>query len=155
MRLWTGLAAGALVVAAIALPATADSMRSSVAFNNGISKQTATQPAGGAEVMYQITLKGGELEGCTVDIVEQLYPREDGAWGTFFIQGGVTCADGTFEYASAGAWDGAGFHAAGPINGGTGRFDGIEGRVAQVRGGAKPVGDGTADVFYDLLIDAL
>lgn len=140
--------------AAVGAPAAADTMRSSVAFNNGIGKQTATQPEGGVEVMYQITLKGGELEGCTVDIVEQLYPREDGAWGTFFIEGGVTCADGTFEYASAGAWDGTGFHAAGPIKGGTGRFDGVTGRVAQVGGGAKPVGNGTAEIFYDLLIDA-
>lgn len=146
--------AAMVLAVAMSAPATADTMRSSVAFNNGIGKQTATQPEGGVEVMYQITLKGGELEGCTVDIVEELYPREDGAWGTFFIEGGVTCADGTFKYASAGAWDGAGFHAAGPINGGTGRFADIKGRVAQVGGGAKPAGDGTADIFYDLLIDA-
>lgn len=154
MKAVAGLLMGSIVGLAVASPASAGTMRSSVAFNNGIGKKTATQPDGGIEVTYQITLKGGELDGCTVAIVEQLYPREDGAWGTFFIEGGVTCADGTFEYASAGAWDGAGFHAAGPISGGAGRFDGINGRVAQVGGGAKPVGDGTAEIFYDLLIDA-
>jgi hypothetical protein len=45
-------------------------------------------------------------------------------------------------------------HAAGTIKGGTGRFDGVKGRVAQIGGGAKPAGDGTADIFYDLLIEA-
>jgi hypothetical protein len=145
---------GSIMGLAVVSPASAAMMRASVAFNNGIGTKTATQPDGGVEVTYQITLKGGELDGCTVAIVEQLYPREDGAWDTFFIDGDVTCTHATLAYASAGSWDGAALHAAGTIKGGTGRFDGVKGRVAQIGGGAKPAGDGTADIFYDLLIDA-
>jgi hypothetical protein len=153
---------GRLVISSIAIaimvasvPAFAEALRSSVAFNNGIGEKTANQPPDGMEVGYQITLKGGDLDGCTVDIVEQLRPREEGAWGLFDIKGDVTCGDGGFSYTSSGAWDGNGFHAAGDIvdGSGTGRFENASGRVAQLNGGAAGAADGTADISYDLVID--
>lgn len=138
-----------------AWPASADTLRSPVAFNNGIGEQTANQPEGGVEVAYQVTLEGGDLDGCTVDIVEVLLPREDGAWGIFDIAGDVSCDDGGFSYTSSGAWDGNGFHAAGDIESGSGsgEYEGISGRVAQLGGGASDAGDGTLDISYDLVFD--
>jgi hypothetical protein len=145
-------AIGAMIVAA---PAAADTLKSAVAFNNGIGEKTANQPANGVEVAYQITLKGGDLDGCTVDVVEALYGRDDGAWGIFDIAGDVKCDRGGFSYTSSGAWDGNGFHAAGAIEdgSGSGAFEGIAGRVAQLGGGAAGAGDGTADISYDLVLD--
>jgi hypothetical protein len=136
-------------------PASADTLKSDVAFNNGIGKKTASQPADGVEVAYQITLAGGDLDGCTVDIVEQLRGREEGAWGLFDIAGTVTCDDGSFDYTSSGAWDGKGFHAAGAIvdGSGTGRFEGLSGRVAQLNGGGADAGDGTFNISYNLVFD--
>jgi hypothetical protein len=138
-----------------AAPTSADTLKSGVAFNNGIGAKTAKQPADGVEVTYQITLKGGDLDGCTVDVVEQLRPREEGAWGLFDIKGDVTCGDGAFAYTSSGAWDGNGFHAAGDIveGSGSGQFEGVAGRVAQLKGGGADAGDGTANISYDLVFD--
>ena len=148
-----GGAAIALMMATA--PASADTLKSDVAFNNAIGKKTASQPADGVEVAYQITLEGGDLDGCTVDIVEQLRPREEGAWGLFDIAGTVTCDDGSFDYTSSGAWDGNGFHAAGSIvdGSGSGRFENVSGRVAQLNGGGADAGDGTANISYDLVFD--
>jgi len=70
----------AIAVVMAAAPASADTLRSPVAFNNGIGQKTASQPADGVEVSYQITLQGADLDGCTVDIVEQLRGRDEGAW---------------------------------------------------------------------------
>ncbi|NJO36895.1 MAG: hypothetical protein HC871_03765 [Rhizobiales bacterium] len=50
------------------MPASADTLRSDVGFNTGIGQQTADQPANGNTVAYQITLAGGALDGCTVDV---------------------------------------------------------------------------------------
>jgi hypothetical protein len=138
-----------------AAPAYADALKSEVAFNNGIGKKTATQPADGVEVAYQITLKGGDLDGCAVDVVEQLYGREEGAWGVFDIAGDVKCDRGGFSYTSSGAWDGNGFHAAGEIEDGSGtrEFEGISGRVAQLKGAGADAGDGTFNISYDLVFD--
>jgi hypothetical protein len=152
------LALTLLASSAIAMadsPAFADTLRSGVAFNNGIGEKTANQPADGVEVAYQITLKGGELDGCTVDIVEVLRGREEGAWGIFDIAGDVKCANGGFAYTSSGAWDGNGFHAAGAIEDGSGSgdFEGISGRVAQLNGGGADAGNGTFDISYDLMFD--
>ena len=136
--------------------AYAETMKSSVSFNNGIGEKTTGQPANGMQVSYEIPLSGGELEGCKVAIVESLYGREDGAWGIFDIEGNLTCGDrGGFSYTSSGAWDGNGFHAAGHIvdGSGSGEFEGISGRVAQLGGGAAPKDDGTADISYDLVIE--
>jgi hypothetical protein len=44
----------------------ADTLNSGVAFNNGIGKKAATQPADGVEVAYQIMPLGGDLDGCAV-----------------------------------------------------------------------------------------
>lgn len=138
-----------------AMPASAEVLRSAVAFNNGIGEKTASQPADGVEVAYQITLEGGDLDGCTVDIVESLYGRDDGAWGIFDIAGNVTCDRGGFSYQSSGAWDSNGFHAAGAIDdgSGSGEFEGISGRVAQLDGSGADAGDGTFDISYELVID--
>ena len=81
--------------------------------------------------------------------------RDEGAWGLFDIAGEVTCDDGSFDYTSSGAWDGKGFHAAGDIveGSGSGRFDGVSGRVAQLNGGGADAGDGTFNISYELVFD--
>ena len=152
-RTWLCTTATLAMVAAT--PAAADTLKSGVAFNNGIGKKTATQPADGVEVAYQITLQGGDLDGCAVDVVEQLYGREEGAWGIFDIAGDVKCERGGFAYTSSGAWDGNGFHAAGAIEegSGSGDFEGISGRVAQLNGGGADAGNNTTDISYDLVFD--
>ena len=152
----TLLCTAAIAAMIAATPASAESLKSAVAFNNGIGKKTATQPANGVEVAYQITLQGGDLDGCTVDVVEQLYGRDEGAWGIFDIAGDVKCDRGNFSYASSGAWDGKGFHAAGDIKDGSGSgdFEGVSGRVAQLGGGAADAGDGTYNISYDLVFYA-
>ncbi|HSA81499.1 MAG TPA: hypothetical protein VLE23_11815 [Geminicoccaceae bacterium] len=150
MLLCTGIAA-----LLSATPAVAETLKSGVAFNNGIGEKTADQPADGVEVAYQITLQGGDLDGCAVDVVEQLYGRDESAWGVFDIKGDLECDRGGFAYTSSGAWDGNGFHAAGHIDegSGSGDFEGISGRVAQLNGGGKDAGDGTFDISYDLVFD--
>jgi hypothetical protein len=149
------ISGAAIAVLMAAAPASAGTLRSAVAFNNGIGEKTASQPADGVEVAYQITLKGGDLDGCTVDIVEQMWPREEGAWGLFDIAGDLTCDDGSFAYTSSGAWDGNGFHAAGGIveGSGSGRFEDVSGRVAHLNCSGAAAGDGTANISYDLVFD--
>jgi hypothetical protein len=151
----TVLCVAALGAILVTTPACAETLRSGVAFNNGIGEKTANQPANGVEVAYQITLEGGDLDGCTVDIVEQLYGRVEGAWGIFDIAGDVKCDRGGFSYTSSGAWDGKGFHAAGNIEDGSGSgdFEGISGRVAQLNGGGADAGNGTFDISYKLVFD--
>jgi hypothetical protein len=153
---WMLLSTAAVAAMIAGTPASADTLKSGVAFNNGIGKKTATQPANGTEVAYQITLQSGDLDGCTVDVVEQLYGREEGAWGIFDIAGDVKCDRGSFSYTSSGAWDGNGFHAAGEIEDGSGggEFEGISGRVAQLKGAGADAGNGTFDISYDLVFDA-
>jgi hypothetical protein len=152
-RLFVCGSAIALMMAAA--PTSADTLKSGVAFNNGIGQKTASQPVDGVKVTYQITLQGGDLDGCTVDVVEQLRPREEGAWGLFDIKGDLTCDAGGFAYTSSGAWDGNGFHAAGDIveGSGSGQFQDLSGRVAQLKGGGADAGDGTANISYDLVFD--
>ncbi len=135
--------------------ASADAMRANVAFNNGIGEQTAEQPTDGVTIAYQITLDGGELNDCTVDIVESLYPRDAGAWGIFDIAGDLNCANGKFSYTTSGAWDGNGFHASGDIvaGSGSGDFDGIAGRMVQLGGGAAEADGGSLDIHYELVVD--
>ncbi len=148
----------ALAAALAAPPASAKTLRSNVAFNTGIGKKTASQPMNGVQVAYQITLKGGDLDGCKVDVIEDLHPRNEGAWGIFDIAGKVNCADGGgFAYTSSGSWDGKGFHAAGTIvdGSGTGRFQGAKGRVAQLGGAGSSKGDGTNDIAYELVVDTV
>jgi hypothetical protein len=151
----TLLCTAAVAAMVAAAPASADTLKSAVAFNTGIGKQTQSQPADGVQVAYQITLKGGDLDGCTVDVVESLYGRDEGAWGIFDIAGDVTCDGGGFSYTSSGAWDGNGFHAAGDVveSSGSGRFEGISGRIAQLGGAGADAGDGTFDISYDLVVE--
>lgn len=127
--------------------------RSNVAFNNGIAEKTMNQPEGGVQVAYQVKLMGGDLNGCTLDIVESLFGRDEGAWGIFDIEGKVTCDNGGFSYMSSGAWDGNGFHASGDIKEGSGEYAGAAGRVAQLGGSVKATADGTLDVAYELVVD--
>ena len=70
-------------------------------------------------------------------------------------EGDLSCGDGGFGYTSSGAWDGNGFHAAGNIvdGSGSGRFEDVSGRVAQLKGGGADAGDGTANISYDLVFD--
>lgn len=147
----------AIAALLITSPVAAETSRSKVAFNTGIGEKTAAQPMNGVEVAYQVALRGGDFEGCTVDIVETMYGRDEGRWGIFDIAADVTCADGVFAYTSSGAWDANGFHAAGEISNGSGRdaFAGIAGRIAQIGGGAVPAegGDGTLDVSYELIVE--
>lgn len=148
----------ALTLAAVlaSSPVAAETFRSNVAFNTGIGKKTGTQPANGVQVAYQITLKGGELDGCTVDVIEDLHPRDGGAWGLFDISGTTRCANGDgFAYTSSGSWDGKGFHAAGSIvdGSGKGRFQGTRGRVAQLGGTGTAAANGTNDIAYELVVE--
>ena len=150
------LSTSAALMIATSAPAGAEVLRGKVAFNDGIVKKTANQPTGGIELTFQFTLKGGELDGCTVDATERKFPREGGAWGTFYIAGKVACPGGDgFAYNTAGAWDGKGYHAGGAIidGSGTGRFKGAQGPVAQIGGSANPAANGTADVAYELVVD--
>ncbi len=137
------------------IPTLADALRSNVAFNNSISEQTSDQPENGVKVSYQVTLQGGDLDGCTIDIVEALYGRDEGAWGIFDIVGDVSCASGSFSYTSSGSWDGNGFHASGDIKegSGSGDFEGITGRVAQLGGSVAVAADESLDVSYELVVD--
>lgn len=144
-----------LVVGAItASPTYAAIIKSSAAFNTGIGKKTESQPNNGVQVAYQITLKGGDLDGCTVDVVESLFGREEGAWGVFDIAGDLKCQDGGFSYTSSGSWDANGFHAAGAIKdgSGSGKFEGVSGRVAQ-GGAGKMAADGTTDISFNIVFD--
>lgn len=43
--------------------ASAEALRSKVAFNTGIGEKTTDQPANGVKVTYQVKLQGGELDG--------------------------------------------------------------------------------------------
>lgn len=145
----------AIVALMTVTPASAEALRTNVAFNTGIGEKTADQPANGVKVAYQITLKGGALNGCTVDVVESLYGRDEGSWGVFDISGDVGCASGGFAYTSSGAWDGKGFHASGGVKDGSGSgdFEGIAGRIAQLGGAGADAGDGTFDISYELVVD--
>ena len=137
---------------------SAEALRSKVAFNTGIGEKTADQPANGVKVAYQVKLQAGELDGCTIDIIESMYGRDEGSGGIFDIAGDVSCTNGAFAYTSSGAWDGNGFHAAGNIKEGSGRgdFEGIAGRIAQLGGAAvAAAGDGTLDVSYELVVDKI
>lgn len=153
---YISLAASALALALTTPAYTAGYngvIRSNVAFNNGSAEQTENQPEGGMQVAYQIQLEGGDLDGCTLDIVESLFGRDEGAWGIFDIEGQVSCSNGDFSYTSSGAWDGNGFHASGDITGGSGDYEDASGRVAQLGGFAKPADDGTLDIGYELVVD--
>lgn len=149
------LAVTLLVTGGLTTHASAEALRSNVAFNTGIGEKTADQPANGNTVAYQISLQGGDLDGCTVDVVESLYGRDEGAWGIFDIDGDAVCANGSFSYTSSGAWDGNGFHASGAITegSGSGNFEGIAGRIAQLGGAGADAGDGTFDISYEFVVD--
>ncbi len=151
------VSAATIAILMAAAPVSAEGLRSNVAFNNSIGQKTGSQPANGVEVAYQVKLAGGELDGCTVDIVEALYGRDEGKWGIFDIAGDVSCSGGKFAYTSSGAWDGKGFHASGKIldGSGSGKFEGIAGRVAQLGGGAADAGDGTFNISYELVVDKI
>ena len=151
------VSAATIAILMAATTASAEGLRTNVAFNNSIGQKTGSQPANGVEVAYQVKLEGGELDGCTVDIVEALYGRDEGKWGIFDIAGDVSCSGGKFAYTSSGAWDGKGFHASGKIldGSGSGKFEGLAGRVAQLGGGSADAGDGTFDIFYELVVDKI
>jgi hypothetical protein len=64
---------------------------------------------------------------------------------------GLNCERGGFSYASSGAWDGNGFHAAGTIKegSGSGDFEGVSGRVASLGGSANATGDISYEIVFD------
>lgn len=131
----------------------AETLVSEVAFNTGIQEMAAEQPPDGVSVTYPVS-PSGALEGCTAEVAETLYPRDEGAWGTYELLADVTCAEGGFAFSSAGSWDAHGFHGAGEITegSGTGSYSGLTGRLAQ-SGGLSAKEDGTADIAYILWID--
>ncbi|MFO1123776.1 MAG: hypothetical protein U1F47_15830 [Hyphomicrobiales bacterium] len=150
------LVTGLAVLLAASAPAMAETLRSRVAFNTGIQKPAAEQPAGGMAVTWDVKLAGGELDGCTASLLDHLFPRDNGSWGIFELQGSVTCDKGTFKFTTTGAWDKNGFHGAGYISkdGRSGEFAQAEGRVAQVEVSFKPAATaGTFDASYDLVVD--
>ena len=150
------LTAGLAVMLAVAAPSMAETMRSKVAFNTSIQKPAASQPPGGIAVTWDVTLSGGELDGCTASFVDNLFPRDNGSWGIFELEGSVACDKGAFKFNTTGAWDKNGFHGAGVISkdGRSGEFSQAEGRVAQIGVSFVPAATaGTFDVSYDLVVD--
>jgi hypothetical protein len=146
---WATFVAVALAAASV----SADTLRSEIAFNNGIAQETAEQPSDGVRIAYQV-VPTGDLQECTIDIVESLHPRDDGAWGFFDLTGDAKCADGGFAYHVGGVWDENGFHGSGSVDegSGSGAFAGFAGRIGQ-GGGLAAGADGTHDVAYRLMID--
>ena len=150
------LTAGLAVLLVAAAPTTAETMRSKVAFNTAIQKPAATQPADGHTMTWDVKLSGGELDGCTASLVDNLFPRDNGSWGIFELEGSVACDKGTFKFNTTGAWDKNGFHGAGIISkdGRSGEFSQAEGRIAQIDVSFVPAATaGTFDVSYDLVVD--
>jgi hypothetical protein len=150
------LTAGLAVALAAVAPATAETMRSNVAFNTGSQQPAASQPAAGHAVTWEVKLSGGELDGCTTSFVDTLFPRDNGSWGIFELEGKVACDNGAFEFTTTGAWDNNGFHGAGFISedGRSGEFSQAEGRVAQIGVKFVPAETaGTFDVSYELVVD--
>ena len=150
------LTAGLAVMLAAAAPSMAETMRSKVAFNTAIQKPAANQPPGGVAVMWDVTLSGGELDGCTASFVDNLFPRDNGSWGIFELEGTVACDKGAFKFNTTGSWDKNGFHGAGVMSkdGRSGEFSQAEGRVAQIGVSFVPAATaGTFDVSYDLVVD--
>lgn len=144
-------AAVAIVVAA---PVGAETLRSETTFNTGAQTPAAEQPADGVAVTYPVAYSGGDLDGCTADVAETLYPRDEGSWGIYEVAAEVTCADGGFAFTSSGSWDAKGFHGAGGVTegSGTGSYEGMSGRVAQ-SGAGTDAANGTMDLSYDIRID--
>jgi hypothetical protein len=153
-RLFVLAACAVATVAGGAAPA--DALRANVAFNTGVWRQAAEQPQGGTAALYETMLSGGDLDGCTAAISETLFSRDQGAWGIFDIMASVACESGGFDYVSSGAWEGSGFHGAGHVvdGSGSGDFEGLSGRVAQIGASIAPGEEAdTLDVSYDLIVD--
>ena len=149
------LSAVATAAAIVAGPVGADTLRSETAFNTGIQQKAAEQPAGAVAVTYPVTYTSGDLEGCTAEIAETLYPYDEGNWGTYELAADVTCPDGGFAFTSAGAWDAKGFHGAGKVTegSGTGSYADLAGRLAQ-SGVGQAAENNTMDLSYEILIAA-
>lgn len=148
--------AGFVAVAFIGGTAGAETMRSHVSFNTAVQQKAPDQPPDGIAVTYPVAFSGGELDGCTAQIAESLFPRDNGNWGIFQVEAEVTCAAGVFGFTSSGSWDDNGFHGSGRVKerSGSGTFDGLDGRVAQIAGKIAPaITDGTFDVEYELRVD--
>ena len=144
----------AVVAVVVAGPAFAETLRSATTFNTGAQKPAEQQPADGVAVIYPVAYAGGDLDGCTAEVAESLYPRDEGAWGIYEVAAEVTCADGGFAFTSAGSWDAKGFHGTGRVTdgSGTGRFEGLAGRIAQSGGFAAAAND-TSDISHEIMID--
>jgi hypothetical protein len=139
-------------------PASAETLRSNVAFNTGIGKKTDNQPPNGIQVAYQIALKGGELDGCPVDIIETFYPRDEGAWGIFDISGKVACANGDgFAYNSSRGLGRQGLPRRGQHRGRQRKWPLRERQGARRSAGwhSGPASGGTADVSFELVVDTV
>ena len=147
------LSAFAIAAVAAAGPAAAETLRAETSFNTGIQKMADPQPADGVAVTYPISYTG-DLDGCTAQVAETLYPRDEGAWGLFEVAAEVTCADGGFAFTSAGSWDEKGFLGTGQVSvgSGSGSYAGLSGRLAQ-SGGATPAANNTMDLGYEIKID--
>lgn len=97
--------AAAVAALIVAGPGAADALRSEAAFNTAIQQMAAQQPADGVAVTYPVGYTGGDLDGCSAEIAETLYPRDEGSWGIYEVAGDVTCGDGGFTFTSTGSWD--------------------------------------------------
>lgn len=141
------------IAAIAAAPAAADAIRAETAFNTAVQQQADAQPADGVAVTYPIGYTG-DLEGCTAQVAENLYPRDGGAWGIYEVAADVTCADGGFAFTVAGSWDEKGFHGTGRVTegSGTGSYADLAGRIAQ-SGSVTPAANDTMDLAYRILID--
>jgi hypothetical protein len=146
----------ALAGAGVTAPVTAQSLRTTASVSTAEQQPAAQQPKDGMAVTYPITLSGGDLDGCVAQVQEILFPRDDGAWGIFQVAADLGCENGGFKFVSAGAWDGNGFHGSGVVvpGSGTGDFEGLVARVAQIGGGLTPIpGTENLQINYELIVD--
>ncbi|MCA8879353.1 MAG: hypothetical protein KDA73_05180 [Rhodobacteraceae bacterium] len=145
-----------LAAAGAVAPVTAQTMRSTASVSTAEQQPADQQPKDGVAVTYPVTLSGGDLDGCVAQIHENLFPRDDGAWGIYQVATDLGCENGGFKFVSAGAWDGSGFHGSGVVvpDSGTGDFEGLAARIAQIGGGLTPI-EGTKDlqIKYELIVD--
>ncbi len=102
------------------------------------------------QVAYQIQLEGGDLDGCTLDIVESLFGRDEGAWGIFDIEGQVSCSTATSLIPRLVLGMATGFTHQGDITGGSGDYEDAS-DAPQLGGFAKPADDGTLDIGYEFV----
>lgn len=133
----------------------AEPSRTSVAFSTAEQSMAEEQPEGGAAVSYAVDYAGGAIDGCSGQVAETLYGRDEESWGAIDVGVAISCEDGGFGYEARGSWNGDSFQGGGhTIEGsGTGRFEGYSSPVAFIDGSVKAADGDTWDISFTLLLD--